>query len=229
MDPDRTLGKEKSASFLFSERYDACPSARASSGSDELAATASLDDVARGAAAAERCDWDRTLFTGCRNCYHPVGRVRIFAAIFEGEADEQLRAFAESIGSHFKAELQLAIRQLRRLDNIASQENAQSKASILEHSLDWKDVYLPFEYADWINSDGEKTIRWTPKRTPPQRVNVVDRGYFQDIKLDTALFLPDISPEKFAIEQVLSRTSGQAATMIAIASKLSKVTSRPLR
>ena len=138
----------------------------------------------------------------------------------KARADEQLRAFAESIGSHFKAELQLAIRQLRRLDNIASQENAQSKASILEHSLDWKDVYLPFEYADWINSDGEKTIRWTPKRTPPQRVNVVDRGYFQDIKLDTALFLPDISPEKFAIEQVLSRTSGQAATMIAIASKL---------
>ena len=139
----------------------------------------------------------------------------------KARADEQLRAFAESIGSHFKSELQLAIRQLRRLDDIASEREAGFQTSILEHSLSPKDVYLLFEYADWINSEGEKTIRWTPKSTSPQRVNVLDRGYFQDIKSGNALLLPEIATEKFAIEQVLSRTSGQATTMLAIPSELS--------
>jgi hypothetical protein len=134
------------------------------------------------------------------------------------QTDRQLRAFAQALGHNFSKELKLAVDQLRRLDEIAAKGKGEVEAGILRDLLKPGDVKLPFEYADWIDVKGDRTLRWTTKSTPTPAVNVFDRPYFRDVISDTTLLVPGISPWGFAIQQVVSRTSGEAVTVIGIRS-----------
>lgn len=139
-------------------------------------------------------------------------------------ADEQLHAFAETVGHNFKTELKLAVDQLYELDKIAASSKAESQTSILKNLLKPENVQLPFEYADWIDAKGDKIQRWTTNATAPQLVNVADRPYFMQARWGTAPVLPGISTEPVAIQQVLSRTTGKAMTMLGIRSGVKGIT-----
>ena len=183
---------------------------------------------AERAAAAERYDCDRTLFAGLYVVISLLG--------------------VPNIRGNYRKRGRMSSSRFRRIHRLTFQEQSSNSqfgsCAVLttsrprrcaiqdEHSgafPDWKDVYLPFEYADWINSEGEKTIRWTPKSTPPQRVNVLTAATSRTSSWIRLCFCLIFRLRSSRSSKFLSRTSGQAATMIAIASKLSKVTSRPLR
>jgi hypothetical protein len=135
-------------------------------------------------------------------------------------SDAQLRRFAGALGRNVAVELKLAVDQLRRLDAIAVAKDRESHTNVLTGLLAPADVRLPFHYADWADEKGDKIIRWTTRTAPAQLVNVSDRTYFQDALTGNGLLLPGIADERIAIQHVLSRTSGESATMIGIPSNL---------
>ncbi|MCX6591126.1 MAG: hypothetical protein NTZ56_06350 [Acidobacteria bacterium] len=144
--------------------------------------------------------------------------------------DGRLNLFAEEIGSNLKHELTLALEQLRLLDERAAQEkvirpdSSGSSESSLFASLKPEQTLYRFEYVDWIDGDGQKRFRWTTGKDTARPVNVSDRAYFQNVMADRMVHgLPLATggyTSTFAIEQVLSRTTGRMTTMLAVNSEL---------
>ena len=145
----------------------------------------------------------------------------------DARTDQRLQRFTNSIGSNLKYELTLGIRQLQELDTLAATENSKEdlKPKLFE-SLCPDKIYTRFEYVDWIDPDGIKKVRWTPKAEAARKVKVADRNYFRSVmaKRMLSMPMPDGSKASFAIEQVLSRTTGRFITMVAIESKRPKDT-----
>ena len=125
--------------------------------------------------------------------------------------DQQLSWFAASIGKNFRTELQQSLDQLKDLDDLmAKQQPANTEW------LDASHVRTRFEYVDWIQRDGYKKLRWSPKKARLETVKAADRTYFRDLMDHSGFTLPAYGPGPFAIEQVISRSTGETLTMIAI-------------
>ncbi len=137
-------------------------------------------------------------------------------------ADGQLFNFARALGENVACELSAALRQLHLLDDLA-QRQPNSAASVVDRVLERRltpdQVHVLFDYADWVRPDGEKRVRWTTRAVTPQALNVANRKYFLDVVTGSTLQIPRVSDKPFAIEQVLSRTSGETATMLAVRSR----------
>ena len=148
--------------------------------------------------------------------------IRNFSVV---RTDERLELLSEEIGSNLAHELTLAIKQLDILDRraydkrIEALEGDPSEVGLLRQ-LQPGEIVFPFEYADWINAQGQKDFRWTTSKEPARPINVSDRQYFKDV-VENRL-LPKLAEETppFAIERVLSRTTGKMLTMLAIRSRL---------
>jgi hypothetical protein len=139
---------------------------------------------------------------------------RCLQQMSKARMDQQLSWLAASIGKNFKMELQQSLDQLKYLDGLmAEQQPANSQWINTSH------VHTRFEYVDWIQPDGYKTIRWSSKKIPLEAAKFADRSYFRDIRDHSGFTLPAYGSDEFAIEQVISRTTGQALTMIAIPSR----------
>ncbi|MBC7927207.1 MAG: cache domain-containing protein, partial [Bryobacteraceae bacterium] len=135
--------------------------------------------------------------------------------------DRQLNSFSKAFGENLQSELRLAVQQLYELDSIAAAKAVQTTevaTEILANRLEAKQVFLLFDYVDWIDGQGEKKVRWTTRSVAPQAVNVADRSYFRDVLAGNTFTLGSLPARPFAIEQVMSRTTGQAVTVVGIPS-----------
>jgi hypothetical protein len=151
--------------------------------------------------------------------------IRSFADV---RTDGRLTLLAEEIGFNVKHELTLALKQLAILDSRAVDEiifprGVDSDVGLFK-SLTPDQVTTNFQYADWISARGNKKIRWTSGEYMARHVNVKDRAYFQDVRQDHMVRgLPLAGTARtspFAIEKVLSRTTGEMATMLAAPSEM---------
>ena len=139
--------------------------------------------------------------------------------------DQRLYALSQAIGKDFTAELRQSAFQLQALDNLATKVNREGGSlddlqSALRN-LPAGGIFTPFEYVDWIETDGTKKVRWSPINDKTLRpISVSDRTYFKDV-MDGRTYSIDGSPP-FAIEQVLSRTTNELLLMMGMPSVASK-------
>ncbi|MCX6595602.1 MAG: cache domain-containing protein [Acidobacteria bacterium] len=148
--------------------------------------------------------------------------IRSFADV---RTDGRLAILAEEIGSNVSHELKLALKQLEILDKRAydkrlETEEGDSSAVRLLSVLKPNEIVFPFEYADWINANGQKDFRWTTSKEPARPITVSDRQYFRNVMEDHLLPPLTAGAGPFAVERVLSRTTGRMVTMLAVRSKL---------
>ena len=135
--------------------------------------------------------------------------------------DQRLNSLAQAIGRDFKAELRQTAFQLQALDNLATRVNREERSTDDLYSelrnLPAGGLFSAFEYVDWIEADGSKKVRWSPLADKTLRpITVADRSYFKDAR-DGPQYSIDGSP-RFAIEQVLSRTTNELLLMMAMPS-----------
>lgn len=143
----------------------------------------------------------------------------------QGQTDATLNVLAESIGRDLRYDLETALLQLVEMNTLAQFTSDEEFQDERFATLPPEKIHTRFDFVDWINAQGDKTIRWTPKKVPTaasahtQLVNVKDRPYFRDTLSGPPLSLWVGGAEvHFAVEQVLSRTTGQFTTMLAIPS-----------
>ena len=167
------------------------------------------------------CTFGVVLLLSVLGFYHYA---RVISSV---RTDQQLNVLAASIGANLTRETRLGLRQLRELNQlaqaqiVAGEQQWKFKAKLLTY-IKSESIHTRFEFVDWVRDNGEKVIRWTPKDQDPVTVSVGDRHYFKDVLTGQTLALPleDKVTVHFAIEQVLSRTTGQVVTMVAIPSWL---------
>lgn len=140
----------------------------------------------------------------------------------DARTEQRLTLLAGSIGENLKHELTLIIRQMRAFDDEAAARTPFESDSSILSKMPASRAHTLFEYVDWMNRQGDKTVRWSLRDAPARKLNVADRGYFRAVMADrlSTLTLPDGHTERFTIEQVLSRTTNRSVTIVATKSRL---------
>lgn len=71
----------------------------------------------------------------------------------------------------------------------------------------------------WQNKKGQETLRWTTTGLIPPRVDYSEREYFKHIKAADFYFINDDTAKKYFLDQVISWTTGEFTTIMAIPSE----------
>ncbi|TKK69335.1 hypothetical protein FC093_08445 [Ilyomonas limi] len=150
-----------------------------------------------------------------------------------------LQHLQNSITGNFYKEISEGVQQLRYYDNTimhasaAIDSDTKARLGLLNKpardSIDLKDIifypkyYKHFTNLHWMNNEGNDIAVWTlVNRLAPTYFQLSDRQYFRDIKFGRGYTLPNAPPaiagERFSIQPVLSRLTGEYTINISLPS-----------
>ena len=141
----------------------------------------------------------------------------------EGELDQELIGFAESLGQNLHAELVAIASQTDLLDDRFEQVGpATNRTHLLDDPrlVTWSgpipDPYPFLQMVMWNDRRGNQLVKWTVKGENTRPLNVAQRPFFRDLAEDRAWTLRDTNRlVPFSLEPLYSLNTGENMVIFA--------------